>query len=99
MNDADFLARALEFWQKFASGVGSSEELRNEFVRLISLCRTQATLDAARVVRRARRGMAGEGTDPVGRYVLAQVEEELTRRAHGLPPRDDNARWLHETPM
>lgn len=98
MNDADFLARALEFWQKLAKGAAPSEELRNEFVRLISACRAQGTLDAARVVRRARRGMVGEGADPIARFVLAQIEEELRREAHGLPPRDSQAAWLRETP-
>lgn len=28
----------------------------------------------------------------------AQLEEELRRPARGLPPRDADARWLHETP-
>ena len=98
MEDADFLARALQFWHKLAGGAQPSEELRNEFVQLISACRAQGTLDAARVVRRARRGIVGEGADPVARFVLAQIEEELRREAHGLPPRDANAQWLRETP-
>jgi hypothetical protein len=98
MNDAEFLARALDFWQKLANGTPPSEDLRNEFVQLLSAFRAQGMLDAARVVRRARRGMLGEGADPVARYVLAQIEEELRREAHGLPPRDPNAQWLRETP-
>jgi hypothetical protein len=99
MSDDDFLARALGFWQKLANGAEPSEELRNEFVQLLSLSRASGALDAARLVRRARRGIAGESKDPISRFVLAQVEEELRRRASGLPPRDADARWLHETPQ
>ncbi len=98
MTERELLEQVLAFWDRLGTERRPSDALRAELIQLLFSYRAQGMMEAAAIVRRARRGLAKEVTDPVSRFVLAQVEEELRRCAAGLPPRDENANWLHETP-
>lgn len=93
VTEQELLDRVLAFWQRVALEGGPSEELRRELVELLFAYKAQGLLEGAALLRKARRKYGREDIDAVSRYIMAQVEEELGRRALGAPARNDPDDW------